>query len=60
MQQMWTLEKIVPREEFNKFVKRGYFTFGRIKRFWSGIWMDMTLEQLLLYTIKITVGLTPS
>ena len=45
-------------EEFEKFTSQGYFTIRRSDKFWSGIWTDMTIEQVLMRSIKTSGGLT--
>ncbi|KAK4873709.1 hypothetical protein RN001_013069 [Aquatica leii] len=44
--------------EYNKFTSEGYFTIRRTRKFWSGIWSDMTIEQTLMKTMKSSGGLT--
>lgn len=58
LQQMAKLKTIMMPEEFEKFVTHGYFTIRRSEKFWSGIWTDMTIEQVLMRSIKTSGGLT--
>lgn len=58
LQQMLKIETIMKPEEFNKFVMLGYFTVRRSDKYWSGIWTDMTIEQVLMRNLKTTGGLT--
>ena len=44
-------------EEFDKFTKKGYFTIRRTDKFYSGIFSDQTIEQMLMRQIKIKGGL---
>ena len=45
-------------DEFNMFTNKGFFTIRRSDTFWSGIWADMTIEQVLMRAIKTSGGLT--
>ena len=40
------------------FVESGYFTIRRTDKLWSGVWSDMTIEQVLMRAMKATGGLT--
>jgi len=44
--------------EHDLFVKRGYFTIRRTEKFWSGVWSDMTIEQVLMRSFSSIGGLT--
>ena len=35
-----------------------FFTIWRSDRFWSGVWSDMTIEQVLMCAMKVSGGLT--
>ena len=58
LQQMHKLETVMKPEEFDLFTSQGYFTIRRSDKFWSGIWTDMTIEQVLMRSIKTSGGLT--
>ena len=40
------------------FVEYGYFTIRRTDKLWSGVWSDMTIEQVLMRVMKASGGLT--
>lgn len=44
--------------ENDLFVNCGYFTIRRTDKFWSGVWSDMTIEQVLMRSFKSIGGLT--
>lgn len=58
LQQMLKLEEVMTPSEYKDFVTQGYFTVRRSKKFWSGVWTDMTIEQVLMRTMKTAGGLT--
>lgn len=58
LQDMLEIEKTLPAEEFKKFIGEGYFTIRRTKKFLSGIFSDMTIEQTYMRNVKSTSGLT--
>jgi hypothetical protein len=58
LQAMDDLEGKMPLEDWEKFVGDGYFTIRRTSKFWSGVWTDMTIEQVLMRAMKTTGGLT--
>ncbi|GBP41567.1 hypothetical protein EVAR_20375_1 [Eumeta japonica] len=43
--------------EFTQFTE-GFFTIRRTHKFWSGVWTDMTIEQVLMRSMKTQGGLT--
>lgn len=45
-------------QENDLFVNCGYFTIRRTEKFWSGVWSDMTIEQVLMRSLKSIGGLT--
>lgn len=45
-------------QEFGLFDKKGYFTVRRTKKFISGTWTDMVVEQNLMRSMKCVGGLT--
>ena len=44
--------------EYEIFVNDGFFTIKRSNKFWPGIWSDMTIEQVLMKSMKSQGGLT--
>lgn len=58
LQQMLKLHKIMDITVYDNFVNKGYFTIRRSERFWSGVWSDMTIEQVLMRSIKCAGGFT--
>lgn len=44
--------------EYEQFTNKGFFTIRRSEKFWSGIWSDMTIEQVLMKAIKSIGSLT--
>ena len=40
------------------FMSKGYHTVRRSDRFWSGIWIDFSIGQIMMRTIKSRGGLT--
>ena len=44
--------------EYEKFANDGFFTIRRSDKFWSGIWSDMTIEQVLMKSMKSQGGST--
>ena len=58
LQEMERLEKLLPTEDFTKYISQGYFTIRRTDKFWAGIWTDMTIEQVLMKMMKVQGGLT--
>ena len=58
LQTMEDLEEKMPSENFNFFSHNGYFTIRHTSKFWSGVWSDMTIEQVLMRAMKTNGGLT--
>ncbi|CAG9814961.1 unnamed protein product [Phaedon cochleariae] len=58
LQDMLSLEMKMDPDEYHKFTTEGYFTIRRTDKFWSGIWSDMTIEQVLMRAMKSYGGLT--
>lgn len=58
LQQMMKLETVMSPAEYHQFVNKGYFTVRRSEKFWSGIWTDMTIEQVLMRNMKTAGGLS--
>lgn len=44
--------------EYNKFCELGCFTVRRFNKFWSSVWSDTTIEQVLMRSMKSSGGLT--
>ena len=40
------------------FTSRGFFAVRRSDKYWCGIWTDMTIEQVLMRSLKTSGGLT--
>ncbi|KAF6198043.1 hypothetical protein GE061_007789 [Apolygus lucorum] len=57
-QDMQNLRAKMTSDEFHKFTTQGNFTIRRSDKFWSGIWSDMTIEQVLMRAMKTYGGLT--
>lgn len=58
LQDTRTLQEEMSEYEYKLFVAQGYFTIRRSHKFWSGVWSDMTIEQVLMRTMKSRGGLT--
>lgn len=58
LQDMLTLESTMHIFEYNSFAKSGFFTIRRSDKLWSGIFADMTIEQVLIKSMKSSGGLT--
>ena len=58
LQEADDIENKMSEEEFHKFSEEGYFTIRRTDKFWSGIWSDMTIEQVLMKSLKSAGGMT--
>ena len=57
LQQMLELEANLPWVH-TSFAEHGYHTVKRSDRFWAGIWTDLTIEQVMMRSIKSRGGLT--
>lgn len=44
--------------EFARFTTDGFFMIRRTQKFWSGVWPDMMIKQVLMRSIKTPVRLT--
>lgn len=55
---MLRLKDEIDPHEFQQITRDGYFTIRRKDIFWSGIWSDMTIEQVLMRAIKSSGGPT--
>ena len=58
LQDMIALEFTMDIFEYDKFAKSGFFTIRRSEKSWSGIFADMTIEQVLMKSMKTSGGLT--
>lgn len=58
LQDVDNLKTCLGEEGFKQFTELGYFTIRRSDRYWSGIWSDMTIEQVLMRSLKVHGGLT--
>ena len=58
LQTMEDLEEKMPSEDFKMCSPNGYFTIRRTSKFWSGVWSNMTIEQVLMRAMKTNGGLT--
>ena len=58
LQQMNSIQKVMPPEEYTLFTSKGYFTIRRVKEFWSGNFSDQTIEQFLMRMLKTSGGMT--
>ena len=54
---MRDLPTIMPEDQYKTYVKEGYFTIRWSHRFWSGIFTDQTIEQVLMRSLKAPGGL---
>ena len=57
LQQMTDLEETNP-EVYDAFVNHGYHAVRRSDRFWSGLWSDLVIEQVMMRALKTSGGLT--
>lgn len=58
LQEMYALESRLNIFEYDKFTDLGYFTVRRTDKYRSGIWSDMTIEQVLMRPMKTSGELT--
>lgn len=58
LQDMLELRNDMGDEAFENFVQDSLFTIRRSEKFWSGVWSDMTIEQVLMRSIHTQGGLT--
>lgn len=58
LQDMLDLKASMGEFEYKKFTTQSYFTIRRSHKFWSGVSSDMTVEQVLMRSIKTQGGLT--
>ena len=43
---------------YKEFTKHGFHTVRRSERYWSGLWTDLVIEQVLMRSVKSRGGLT--
>lgn len=54
---MISLSETLPLDEYQRFLQ--YFSIRRTsEKFWSGVWTDMSIEQVLMRALKAQGGLT--
>ena len=58
LQQMESLEKSMPADEYQLFTDKGYFTIRRLDSFWGGNFSDQTMEHFLMRTLKTSGEMT--
>ena len=51
LQEMERLEELLPTDDFEKYINQGYFTIRQTNR--AGVWIDMTIEQVLMKMMKV-------
>lgn len=55
---MFKLKENMNPYQYERFTTGGFFTIRRSEKFWSGVWSDMTIEQVLMRAMKTQGGLT--
>ena len=55
---MLNLANSMAPDEYDIFTSRGFFAVRRSDKYWCGIWTDMTIEQVLMRSLKTSAGLT--
>lgn len=58
LQDMGNLQQIMKPSEFYSFTAGGEFTIRRSDKFWSSLWTDLTIERVLMRSMKSQGGLT--
>ena len=58
LHEMLNLANSMALEECDMFTSREFFTVRRSDKYWCGIWTDMTIEQVLMRSLKTSGGLT--
>ena len=58
LQQMESLNKTIPEEEYRLFTEKGYFTIRCCDSFWGGNFFDQTIEQFQMKFLKCFGGMT--
>ena len=57
-QEMCSLHDVMDMNLFQAYTEKGLFTIRRSDKFWSGVWSDMIIEQVLMRAMKVSGGLT--
>ena len=52
LQHMKQLQNIMDETTYNKYTTYGYWALRRSHRFWSGIFTDQTIKQMLIKMLK--------
>ena len=58
LQEMLNLGNSMAPDEYDRFTSRGFFTVRQFDKYWCGMWTDMTIEQVLIRSLKTSGGLT--
>ena len=58
LQEMLNLGNSMAPDEYDRFTSRGLFTVRQFDKYWCGMWTDMTIEQVLIRSLKTSGGLT--
>jgi hypothetical protein len=58
LQDMLELGNKMDYSEYQLFTTKEFFTVRRSEKFWSGVWTNMTIEQVLVCSMKSYGGLT--
>uniref|UniRef100_A0A1B0CSS6 Uncharacterized protein n=1 Tax=Lutzomyia longipalpis TaxID=7200 RepID=A0A1B0CSS6_LUTLO len=58
LQDMANLQNQMEPAEYQNFTEKGYFVIRRTNKFWSGVSVDITIEQELMRSFKTSGGLT--
>lgn len=58
LQQMLNIQARMSATEFQRFTADGFFTVRRSSKLWAGVWSDMTIEQVLMRSMKSRGGVT--
>lgn len=55
---MATAESPMQTEKINKFSENCFFAVRRSDKVWSGLWTDLTIEEVLVRAVQSNVGVT--
>ena len=58
LHEMLNLANSMAPDEYDMFTSRGFFTVRRSDKYCCGIWTDITIGQVLMRSLKTSVGLT--
>ena len=58
LQQMLNLPNKMEQQVYTQYTEKGFFSIRRTNKFWSGLWTDLTIEQVLMRSMKTSGGLT--